>query len=196
MKIERLDAHDRLLHFKRPEQSDYISLGCNECIKNRPPEFDNHPFYIFAHVRTDDDGVTKRLIWAPRLTKPKAQTNSMLFKCYPPGDAIRIIWILPVRELWPNFLKGNLTESSIVVESIGNFQANRDRMEAAEHDDLPEEKVEMLYRQISLNAKHHKMMDRNYYFPEITHYKAKCEKFSLPLIEQRIEELESSKQCS
>lgn len=179
MKILRTDAHDRLIHFKN--QSDYISEGCQSCIKNRPPQFGNLPFYIFAHKReieTDErislfnqdlqesllnplqnrkywkleDVPTHRLIWSPRLTKPKAQTNSMLFKVYPPGDNIKVIWILPARELWDQYVKGNLTENKTVIESIHTFTHDRSSLEAKEEDDLSDEHINRIYEEIA-NAK-------------------------------------------
>ena len=106
MKINRLETHDRLLEFQK--QADEISQGCKDCIDNRPKEFGNHPFYIFAHKREigiDErfslmitQGIpditkvpTHRMIWQPRLKKPEAQINSMLFKYYPKEDIINII---------------------------------------------------------------------------------------------------------
>src|SRR5882724_9710795 len=102
MKINRLETHDRFLDFTK-KQFD-ISACCQNLIDQRP--FGMHPFYIFAHTRTDDDGVKKRLIWQPRLSKPQAQTNSMLFKAYPGTDLIKVLWMIPERALWGNFKKG------------------------------------------------------------------------------------------
>ena len=150
MKVNILDAHDRLKVFNK--QADYISRGCLECIKNRPEEFLNHPFYIFAHARTEDDGVTKRLIWQPRLSKPSPQTNSMLFKAYPPTDNIKIIWMIPARELWDNYKKGNLTENKVITESIKDFVNDRAKLAAREPDDLLEFQISDIYDEISRNA--------------------------------------------
>ena len=150
MKVNILDAHDRLLHFKK--QSDYISNGCQECIRKRPQEFGNNNFYIFAHARTSDDGVSKRLLWQPRLAKPRAQSNSMLFKYYPASDTIKIIWMIPARELWEQYRKGNLTEHKIIVESLHDFLHNKAKLEEKEPDDLPDFKIDDIYRMISLNA--------------------------------------------
>ncbi len=148
MKINHLDAHDRLLHFKK--QSDYISEGCRKCIENRPKAFEMFPFYIFVHARTDDDGVNKRLIWIPRLNKPKPQTNSMLFKAYPGTDSIKIIWQIPERSLWEQFEKGNLMESKEIIESIYLFEHDRKKLEQEEPDDLPEEKRIQIMEKVRL----------------------------------------------
>jgi hypothetical protein len=189
MKINILEAHDRLQEFKK--QSDYISEGCQDCIKNRPEEFGNHSFYIFAHKReiglderinifTQDlqeslvnrshirkyirlDQIpTHRMIWTPRLTKPTAQTNSMLFKSYPPSDTLKVIWIIPSKETWDQYLKDKLTESKIVCESIQDFKNNRSKLEVPEEDDLNDSQADAIYTMICSNAHNKKMMDRLY----------------------------------
>jgi hypothetical protein len=149
MKIDRLETHDRLQHFKK--QSFDISECCQDIVNQRP--FGEHPFYIFAHPRTDDDGSTKRLIWQPRLTKPKAQTNSMLFKAYPMNDNIKVIWIIPPRETWPQFEKGKVTESSHIYQSIQAFINNKESLEAREDDDLDDDKIDAIYKNLSRSAK-------------------------------------------
>lgn len=191
MKVNILDAHDRLLQFKK--QSDYISKGCQDCIKSRPEEFGNYPFYIFSHKREIgvderisifnhdiyhsykspvylrkygklEDVPTHRLIWSPRLTKPKAQTNSMLFKYFPSLDQIKVIWILPQKELWDQYFKDNLTENEIVCQSINDFRNNIGKLEKDEDDDLNEEQCKQIYMQISCNASSKKLMGRLYEF--------------------------------
>ena len=149
MKINRLDAHDRLGHFQK--QGLDISECCQDLINKRP--FGNVPFYIFAHARTAEDGVSKIIIWQPRLTKPKAQTNSMLFKAHPGTDNVKIIWMIPAREMWEQFEKGKLTESKIVCESIHDFQFDRGKLDAPEEDDLSDEEIDNIYRDISIAEK-------------------------------------------
>lgn len=149
MKINPLDAHDRFEYFTK-QQFD-ISECCQDLINKRP--FGDHPFYIFAHARTDDDGVTKRLIWQPRLTKPKAQTNSMLFKAYPGKDTLKVIWMIPARELWPQYEKGKLTQNKTISESIHDFQHNREKLEEKEGDDMTEEQIRSVYREVIINGK-------------------------------------------
>lgn len=144
MKVNILDAHDRYIQFTN--QSFDISECCQDLINQRP--FGDYPFYIFAHARTDDDGVTKRLVWQPRLTKPKAQTNSMLFKAYPGTDLINVIWMIPAREMWEQYKKGKLTENKTVCESIYDFEHNRGKLEAPEPEDLTDEQIHRVYRDI------------------------------------------------
>jgi hypothetical protein len=149
MKINPLDAHDRLGHFQK--QGLDISQCCQDLVNKKP--FGDVPFYIFAHARTAEDGVSKIIIWQPRLTKPQPQTNSMLFKAYPPTDKIKIIWMIPAREMWDQFKKGNLTESQIVSESIHDFIHNRNKLGAAEADDLSDEQIDLIYTQIAMSKK-------------------------------------------
>ena len=149
MKLNLFETHDRFQHLIQYNFS--ISECCQDLINQRP--FGNHPFYIFAHARTDDDGVTKRLIWQPRLTRPKPQSNSMLFKGYPGTDNVKVIWIIPDRNLWGQYKKGNVTESSIVTESIHNFRFNRALLERPEDDDLSDEQIDSIYRDLSSQAK-------------------------------------------
>lgn len=152
MKIDRLDAHDRYQHFT--SQNFDIGECCQNLIDQRP--FGRHPFYIFAHSRTDDDGLTKRLIWQPRLTKPRAEANSMLFKAYPGTDIVKIIWMIPAQELWGNFKKGAIDENKSVTDSIYNFRHHRGMLEASEDDDLSDEEIAGIYREISIDAHHKK----------------------------------------
>lgn len=145
MKINHLDAHDRLKHFTKQEFS--IGECCQDMINQRP--FGDHAFYIFAHARTDDDGVTKRMIWQPRLTKPTMQSNSMLFKAYPGTDVIKIIWMLPAEELWGQYDKGLMTENQTITESIYNYRNHKKKMEAREDDDLQDWQIDDIYADIS-----------------------------------------------
>jgi len=158
MKIDRLETHDRYKHFTK--QSFNISECCQNLINQRP--FGEHPFYIFAHTRTDDDGTTKRLIWQPRLTKPKAQTNSMLFKAYPGTDVIKILWMIPAREMWDQYKKGNVTQNETVMQSIRDFENNREFLEKKEDDDLSDAQIDAIYQSISNDARYKKAMGKLY----------------------------------
>ena len=158
MKIDIKDAHDRLKHYQK--QNFDIAECCQDLINQRP--FGDHPFYIFAHARTEEDGVTKRLIWQPRLTKPKAQTNSMLFKGYPGKDTLKVIWMIPARELWEQFEKGKLTENQLICQSVHDFQFHREKLENREDDDLSDEKIDAIYSEISAQMSGKRLMDRLY----------------------------------
>lgn len=149
MKIDRLDAHDRYKDFISKDFQ--IGECCQNLIDQRP--FGEHPFYIFAHPRTDEDGITKRLIWQPRLTRPKAQTNSMLFKAYPGKDIVKIIWMIPDRSLWKNYKKEQMIEENLIANSIHDFQFNREKLDTLEDDDLNDAQIHQIYCEISKQAK-------------------------------------------
>lgn len=144
MKISRLETHDRFLELKK--QSFDIGECCQDLINQRP--FGNHSFYIFAHARTDDDGTTKRLIWQPRLSKPFAQTNSMLFKAYPGSDKIKVIWMIPEEHLWPEFQKGNVVENQTIVNSIRDFKYHKEILELPEPDDMTDIEIDKIYTEM------------------------------------------------
>lgn len=160
IKINPLDAHDRLKEYKSKAMSGDITECCQDIIRQEP--FGKRPFYIFAHARTDDDGVRQRMIWQPRLFKPKAQTNSMLFRAHPPSDRIEIIWIIPKREMWEQFEKGKLTANETIFNSIQDFLLHREELEAPLPGDPTEEEAWGIYNAIAGNAKRDKMMKSLY----------------------------------
>ncbi len=149
MKINRLETHDRHQHFTKQDFD--IGACCQNLIDQRP--FGEHPFYIFAHPRTDDDGFRKRMIWQPRLTRPFPQTNSMLFKAYPGTDEVKICWIIPARELWGQYKKGQVCENLMIDEFIDTFENNRNILKKPEEDDFSDEKINQIYKELSQSAK-------------------------------------------
>ncbi len=152
MKINRLETHDRLLSFKK-QQSINIFQGADDCMKKNKLSIalqDHSPYvYLFAHPRTADDGVTKRMIWQPRLTKPEAQTNSYLFRAKSHTDIVEICWLLPPREMWLEYQMGNVTENELVLWSIAQFQTNKAKLEEREPDDLSDEVIRNIYLKVS-----------------------------------------------
>lgn len=167
MKLCRLETHDRYEVLKK--QSDYISEGLQDCkTKNSVGValLKLSPYiYVFAHKKqlglderfsvwtqlgcpTWDKVPTDRLLWQPRLTKPEAEPNTMLFKVYPNNDTVKIIWMLPDRRLWSEYKKGYMTENEMVTNFIDDYFKNRDKLEAPEADDLSEEAMKKIYQNI------------------------------------------------
>jgi hypothetical protein len=179
MKLNLFETHDRFEDFTKKTSKQALTIGeCVQDIVNQKP-FGNHPFYIYAHTRTLDlreryelfqtgkyktfeHVPSKRLIHQPRLTKPKAQTNSMLFKAYPGTDKIRIIWIIPAREMWKQYKKGNVTQSETIAWSIQQFQHNRNELEQKEPDDLTDEQIDAIYQSLGQQARYDKRMAKIY----------------------------------
>lgn len=160
MKLNKLETHDRLLHFKK-DQNDTIQQGAEDCLFRNELSLalqDRSPYiYIFAHPRTHDDGVNKRLIWQPRLTKPESQTNSYLFRAKSKTDLMEICWLIPDRAMWKQYRKGNVTENELVLWSISQFLHNRKGLEARNPDDLEDALAADIYREVIMNTKAKKL---------------------------------------
>ena len=148
MKIQRLETHDRLEHFVK-DQSANIAQGASDCLKINPLSLalqERSPYiYIFAHPRTADDGVNKRMLWQPRLGRPTPQTNSYLFRAQSKTDILEICWLLPPQEMWPQYKKGNICESNLVLWSINQFTNNREELEKPDEKDLPLERTRQIW---------------------------------------------------
>lgn len=151
MKINRLETHDRLLSFKK-DQSENVFKGAEECLKKNPLSLaiqEKCPYvYIFAHPRTDDDGVTKRMLWQPRISKPLPQTNSYLFRAQSKTDIIEVCWILPDRQMWDQYKKENVTSSQDVEWSINQYKYHKEQLAKVHEDDLSEEMQKNIMRKI------------------------------------------------
>ena len=148
MKIERLETHDRLKHFKE-DQALNIFQGAEDCLKKNKLSIGLQQYspyiYIFAHPRTADDGVTKRMLWQPRLTKPKAQTNSYLFRATSNTSELEVCWLLPPREMWKQYEQDMVTEHELVLWSINQFTTHRHILEQPDPEDLSDERCKHIY---------------------------------------------------
>lgn len=151
MKLNRLETHDRL-EYLLEDQSDNVFKGAETCLKSNPLSLaiqERCPYvYIFAHTRTAEDGVTKRLLWQPRISKPKAQTNSYLFRAQSHSDLIEVVWIIPERHLWPSYEKGKVTENDLVDYSVNLFETNRHELEKPHPEDISESKAKEIFGKI------------------------------------------------
>ena len=151
MKLNRLETHDRYKHLIK-DQGLNLAQGCEDCLKKNPHSLqlqEKCPYiYIFAHPRTAEDGVTKRMLWQPRLSRPKAQTNSYLFRAQSKTDIIEICWMIPPREMWKQYNKGQVTQSDVTAWSINQFQFNREELEKDHAEDLSEEALKTILRSV------------------------------------------------
>lgn len=163
MKLNLLETHDRLQHLKQ-DQSANLFQGVDDCLKRNPNCVDMQKYfpyvYIFAHPRTAEDGVTKVMIWQPRLMKPKAQTNSFLFRATSHTDIVEIIWLLPPREMWKQFEEGKVTASEDVRVSIYNFLHQRKLLEQPHKDDWSEDRIKKKLEMLEAEAKFSKKFER------------------------------------
>lgn len=161
MKLNRLETHDRLLHLHK-DQALNVAQGAQDCLTKNPLSLGLQQYspyiYLFAHPRTTEDGLNKRMIWQPRLTKPKAQTNSYLFRAQSKGDNIEMCWMIPPREQWSQFKRGNVTENDLVLWSIVQFEKNRIELEKPFIDDLSDEQVKNIYIKVAAEMDQDKLM--------------------------------------
>lgn len=148
MKLNILETHDRLKYFVE-DQSKTIWEGAEECLKKNPDSLalqdKSHYIYIFAHPRTHDDGVTKRLLWQPRLTRPIPQDNSYLFRAVSHTDLIEVCWLLPPIDLWEQYKKGNVCESNWTLWSIDQFLHNRKELSKPADEDWTDEQARNIW---------------------------------------------------
>jgi hypothetical protein len=170
MKINPLDAHDRLDHLKK-DQSNSIAKGASDCLLKNPLSLSlqekSEYIYIFAHPRTSEDGVTKKMYWQPRLSKPMAQTNSYLFRAQSKSDVMEVCWLLPPREMWSQYQRGKVTEDDLTLWSINMFKDKREDLERPDPNDYPESVGRNILRQVieehRQSLRHTKMMDNLYF---------------------------------
>ncbi len=166
MKLNRLETHDRLDHLKQ-DQSLNIFKGAEDCLKVNRLSIGLQQYspyiYLFAHPRTADDGLNKRMIWQPRLTKPQAQTNSYLFRAKSNTDELEVCWLLPPKEMWPEYRRGNITEHELVTWSIKMYGSHRLKLEAPDPEDLSDERIKEIYlivaAEIDQQERIHKLYD-------------------------------------
>lgn len=170
MKVNILEAHDRLLHLKK-DQSDTMAQGVEDCLKRNSLSLSyqqRSPYvYIFAHPRLSDDGLKTRMLWDPRLSKPKAQTNSYLFRAISHTDIVEVCWMIPPREQWEQYTQGKVTESKEVIWSIYQFQHHREELERPLPEDLPDEKGKQILLEIAREMEENRRMKKLYAKPMI-----------------------------
>lgn len=151
MKINRLETHDRLESLVK-DQSANVFQGAEDCLKkNSLSQFlqQYSPYiYIFAHPRTTDDGLNKRMLWQPRLTRPEPQSNSYLFRAKSKSDEIEVCWMIPDQAVWKQFKEGNVLDNEIVLWSIKLFKEKKEELAKPHPEDLPDSQIEAIYRKI------------------------------------------------
>ena len=130
MQIDTLETHDRLLHFEK-DQALNIAQGAEDCLKINPFSLALQQYsiyvYLYGHPRSIEadermklflTGVyksydkvpSKRMLWQARLTKPKPEKNSYLFRAQSNTDIVEICWLLPPYETWRQYQSGQMFE--------------------------------------------------------------------------------------
>lgn len=108
----------------------------------------------------------QKFLWQPRLSKPKAQTNSYLFRAKSQTDTVEICWFIPPRELWDEFKQGNVTESEHVIWSIDQFMNNREQLEFPFPDDISEEAAKPIWLDLARTKEEQVRMKKMYSTPK------------------------------
>ena len=161
MKINRLETHDRLIHFKQDQQSTIFD-GIDQCLKRNPDSISlqekSSYVYVFAHARTADNGTDTKILWQPRLSKPEPQPNSILVRVISNTDNIEICWILPKEEFWSQYKPGNIVESDIVSKSIDMYNKNKHILLLDHPEDLSSEQIKNIWLEIA-REKEQKLMN-------------------------------------
>jgi hypothetical protein len=169
MKLNRLETHDRLLHLIK-DQSDAVQQGAEDCLRKNPLSLayqERSPYiYIYGHARTHDNGIDKRLLWEPRLTKPKPEPNSFLFRAISKTDNMEVCWVLPPQETWGQYKKGNVVDSNDVSWSIYQYHNNREELGLPFADDLSDEKCKRILLDIAREMEEN-IAARKVFKPEI-----------------------------
>ena len=165
MKINRLEAHDRY-KFLLKDQSDAVSKGAEECLKKNPLSLayqEKSPYvYLYGHARTHENGVDKRILWEPRLTKPKPEPNSFLFRAKSKSDNLEICWILPPVEFFSQYKHGNIIEkASDVSWSIYQYLNNREELGKPEQEDLPDNKCKDILLNIARELEQQALINKS-----------------------------------
>lgn len=118
------------------EKKDIFTQDLNESLIN--------PYYKRKYT-TFSDIPSFRILWQPRLTKPEPQPNSYLFRTLKDNLDVEVYWIIPPKELWSQYKKGNMIQDDIIGQSIYKIRNNPDELSAPHKDDLSEEKVRQIY---------------------------------------------------
>lgn len=151
-KTSRLEAHDRYEYLIK-DQSEAVQQGAEDCLKKNSLSLayqERSPYvYLYGHARTHEDGIRKRLIWEPRLTKPLPSSNSYLFRAISKSDVLEVCWVLPPVESWEQYKKGNIIDSEIVTWSIHQYIHNRDELGKPFAEDLPDHRCKEILLSIA-----------------------------------------------
>jgi len=180
MKVNRLETHDRHQHLIQ-DQSETVEQGATDCLKTNKLSLayqERSPYvYIFGHARTlgfdekmalwssgqfqnFEEIPEKILMWQPRLSKPEPQENSFLFRATSKTDIVEVCWILPPKEMWNQYKKGNVAESSYSEWSIDQYKNNKEQLGAPFPDDLPDDVALDILNKIKTDWRQEKLRDK------------------------------------
>jgi hypothetical protein len=138
-------------YWKENTERDYVN--CVQSLISSKP-FGDHKFYIFSIVkRVCDTSGIKKMYHQPRLTRPEPLPGTTLIKVNPkyPEEAI-LIWTLPNQENFGLYQHGKMFADPFVHECIEKFLKNPKDLMRPDPEDLSDEKMRELYKDIKLKA--------------------------------------------
>jgi hypothetical protein len=97
------------------------------------------------------------MIWQARISRPRPQTNSYLFRAKSNTDIIEICWLLPPKETWKQYEKGNVCDSELVRWSIDQYMHNSRGLAESHPEDLPDHRGREIYLDV-VKAMKYKMI--------------------------------------
>ena len=146
---------DNTEFWKTNSESSYVQC-IQELIQSKP--FGDRKFYIYSFVkRVDDLSGVKKMYHQPRLTRPEPLPGTTLKKVNPkyPEEAT-IIWTLPNEENFLLYSTGKMFADPFVYECIQNYINDRKSMIRPDPDDLADNEIRLVYKELADNAKRKK----------------------------------------
>jgi hypothetical protein len=150
--LSRNELFDSTQNWKDNSEKNY-----SECIQNliMSAPFGAHKFYIFSFIkRVDDASGIKKMIHQPRLTKPEPIPGGTLMRVDPRDPyTATLLWTLPNDQNFNLYKKGKMYADPFVHECIERFKKNPKEMMRPEVDDLTDEQIREIYKDMSMKQK-------------------------------------------
>ncbi len=147
---------DNTEFWKENSEENYVKC-IQDLIKSKP--FGDHKFYIFSFVKRIDDQTGKKIMYhQPRLTRPDPVPGTSLMKVNPNDiGTATIIWTLPNQENFGLYQFGKAFQDQFVYECVQKFLNNRGDMIKPDPDDLNDNQIREIYRDLKQKSKAKKL---------------------------------------
>lgn len=143
---------DNIQFFKENSEKGYVET-IKKIIESDP--FLGHKFYIQSFIkRVDDSTGVKKMIHHPRLTKPEPLPGHTLLRVDPKDpDSMKIMWTIPNQETFGLYKYKKAFGDRFVYECIQTYQKNPKQFMQPEPDDLSDDQIREIYKQMKQSAK-------------------------------------------
>lgn len=158
--LKNVKIKDNTEFWKQNSERNYV-----ECVQNliASKPFGDRKFYIFSFVKRIDDESGKKVMYhQPRLTRPEPLPGTTLMKVDPkhPEEAI-IVWTLPNQENFGLYKHGKMFADQFVSECIDKFLKNPNSLIQPDPDDLNDEQIRQVYKELKYEIKSKKKNNKN-----------------------------------